>query len=252
VLSPGFFRQAAANLGRAFDLFRLQDDGLIWNAVPGYGILYGFSTFLALAGLALLVGRSARRGRQAAFPLLAWILAALVLMAFVEVNINRANIAMLPFVFCVAVASALLWRYRPLAVLLCLLVAGSLIGFVATYFGSYRQAAAEPFFASFGEAIRHASTQTTGQVCITDSVNMPYVFVLFHNQEDPRSFARTVRYTNPGAEFEGVASFGRYRFGIASCADSAAAIVATPGEAANLGREHFRVQEFERYRVLLR
>jgi MFS family permease len=252
IFSAEFVRQAVANLGQAAELFRSQDDGLIWNAIPGYGILYGFSTLLALAGLALLVGKSLGKARQSSFPLLAWAVAAMVLMAFVAPNLNRANAAMLPFIFCVAIASSLLWQYRPLAILLCALLAGSLAGFVGAYFGNYRQTAAGPFFASFGEAIRYASDQTRGEVCVTDHVNMPYIFVLFYNQEDPRLFERTVRYDNPGAEFQSVSSFGRYRFGLGRCADAASVIVASPDEVGALGREHFIVKEFERYVVLLR
>lgn len=252
LFSAEFLRQAATNLGQAAELFRSQDDGLIWNAIPGYGILYGLSTLLALAGLALLVGKYFEPARRASFPLLAWSLAALVLMAFVSPNINRANVAMLPFIFCVAIASSLLWQYRSLAILLCVLLAGSFAGFVGAYFGTYRQAAAEPFFASFGEAIRYASEQTKGDVCVTDHVNMPYIFVLFYTKEDPRLFERTVHYDNLGAEFQSVSSFGRYRFGIGRCANSASAVVARADEAASLGRDQFAVKEFERFVVLLR
>jgi hypothetical protein len=252
VFSAEFLRQAAANLGQAAELFRSQDDGLIWNAIPGYGILYGLSTLLALAGLALLVGKGFGPARRASFPLLAWSIAALVLMAFVSPNINRANAAMLPFIFCVAIASALLWQTRSLAILLCVLLAGSCAGFVGAYFGNYRQTAAEPFFASFGEAIRYASEQSKGDVCVTDHVNMPYIFALFYTKEDPRVFERTVHYDNLGAEFQSVSSFGRFRFGIGRCADSAGAIVARPDEVASWRRDGFTVKEFERYVVLVR
>ncbi len=252
IFSLEFVRQAWFNLGTAADMFRLQDDGLIWNAIPSYGILYSFSTFLALAGLALLVGNMVRRGYQRSFALLAWCLAAMLLTAFVTANINRANIAMFPFIYCAAVAMSLLWSNRPIAVLLCVLVAGSFVGFASTYFGPYRNSAAEPFFASFGEAIRYSTTQTSGEVCVTDRVNMPYIFVLFYNREDPRIFKQTVRFANPGAEFETVASFGRYKFGLGTCADSAPVIVATKAEAANLRTERFGSKEFERYTVLVR
>lgn len=250
VLSLGFLRRAGANLGAAAELLRTQDDGLVWNALPEYGILYHLSTFLALAGGALLAARNLRRHRS--FPLLAWAAAAVVLMAFVSPNINRANVAMLPFVFCAAIATALLWPYRALAVLLCILLASGLTGFTRTYFGPYREAAAGPFFASFGEAIRYASDATQGQLCISDSVAMAYVFVLFYNREDPRRFAATVRYRNPGAEFEAVSSFARYSFGVDACAASASVIVATPGEAGRLDREGFDVKELDRYVVLVR
>jgi MFS family permease len=252
VLSADFFRRAADNLSHAAELFRQQDDGLIWNTIPDYGIAYWFSPFLALAGLALLIGMNLRRARHSSFPVLAWCGAAVVLMAFVTVNANRANIAMLPFIYCVAIAGSLLWSYRPLRILGCFLVLLSSIGFVSTYFGPYRKAAAEPFFASFGEAIGYAAAQSKGEVCVTDTVNMPYIFVLFYTQEDPRAFARTVRYENPGAEFEGVASFGRYKFGLRTCAESASVVIAARGEAEKLDAEKFVLKEFQRYTVLSR
>ena len=252
LLSVEFARQAWANLGTAADMFRQQDDGLIWNAIPGYGILYVFSPFLALAGLALLLGKNLSRAYQPSFVILAWSLASVLLMGFVSANINRANIAMLPFIYCVAIAISLLWRHRALAVLMCLLVGASFIGFAGSYFGPYRAAAAEPFFASFGEAIRYAVTQTPGEVCVTDKVNMPYIFVLFYNREDPRVFNQTAQFANPGAEFESVSSFGRYKFGLGSCANSAAVIVATHAEATNFLPERFATKDFDRYTVLVR
>lgn len=252
VFSAEFVRQAWSNLGTASDLFRLQDDGHIWNALPSYGILYSFSSFLAFAGLALLIGKIVRHDFQASFVLLAWCLAAMLLTMFVSTNINRANILMFPFIYCAAIATTLLWSHRSLAVLLCVLVGGSFIGFTSAYFGPYRDAAAESFFASFGEAIRYSATQTSGEVCVTDQVNMPYVFVLFYNREDPRTFKQTARFANPGTEFEAVASFGRYKFGLGSCADSAPVIVATKDEAAPLRSERFTAKEFERYTVFVR
>jgi hypothetical protein len=135
---------------------------------------------------------------------------------------------------------------------MCLLVSVSFMGFARSYFGSYRTAAAEPFFASFGEAIRYAVTQTQGDVCVTDKVNMPYIFVLFYNREDPRMFRQTAHVANPGAEFETVSSFGRYKFGLGSCANSASVIIATHTEAMDWRSDHFSTRDFERYTVLVR
>ncbi len=250
--SPAFARRTLDNWREATGLFLRQDDGLIWNVLPGHGLAFWFSSFLAVAGLALLVGRCLRRGSAPSFPVLAWCLAAALLVGFVTVNANRANIAMFPFIYCATLAMALLWRYRALAVLLGLLLLTSSASFARDYFGSYRQMAADAFFASFGEAVRYAAGRTDGEICITDSVSMPYIFVLFYTQADPREFERTVRYQNPGAEFEAVAAFGRYRFGLASCPSSATVIVASPAEAEKLETRGFVTTEFERYRVLVR
>lgn len=253
LLSLEFFQQAAKNLGHAADLFRRQDDGLIWNAIPEYGILYWFSTLLVLVGLATLVGRNLRRGFEPTFPLLAWCLGAVVLAAFVEANINRINIAMFPFVACAALGASLLSRHRYVGILLAILVVGSFGGFVASYFGPYRSAAAPSFYASVGEAIVYATKQTDGEICITQSdVSHPYIFVLFYTKEDPRAFERTAVYENPGAEFEEVSSFGRYRFGLSRCADAAPVVVATRAEAEKMDSSRFVARPFERFTVLTR
>jgi hypothetical protein len=69
-------------------------------------------------------------------------------------------------------------------------------------------------------------------VCIGTDVNMPYAFVLFEERYDPREFVRTVVYENPGAEFEWVASFGRYVFKLERCPfERAGAVVMSEGEA---------------------
>lgn len=252
LLSAEFGQRAMANLKDAWNLFRSQNDGLIWNGLPDYGILYWFSPLLVVVGVAALVGRSIRGGFQRSFVLLAWCVAAVALMALVSVNINRANIAMLPLVCCAAIACGLLWRHRSIAVVLSLLFGLSWIGFVSSYFGPYREQAAPAFFASFGEAIRYASAQTEGEICITGEVNMPYIFVLFANQEDPRAFYQTVRYENPGAEFQSVVSFSRYRFGMQNCSRSAKVLLVTHDEEQRLGGEAFTAQRFERYTVLTR
>ena len=252
LLSDEFLPRATANLMGAWRLFRSQNDGLIWNALPDYGILYWFSPLLVLVGFAVLAERSLRLRFEVSFILSAWCVASVALTAFVPVNINRANIALLPFVYCAAMACGLLWQHRSIAIMLCLLFGLSGIGFVSSYFGPYREQAAPAFFASFGEAIRYASAQTDGEICITNGVSMPYIFVLFANKEDPRQFYGTVRYENPGAEFQNVASFSRYRFGFDNCGASAKVLVVARDEEARFAGEPMSATRFERYTVLTR
>lgn len=68
LLSAEFLRKAGTNLDDAARLFLHQDDGLIWNAIPGYGILFPLSPFLALVELAVLAEKAVRWPRSPAFP----------------------------------------------------------------------------------------------------------------------------------------------------------------------------------------
>jgi len=248
--SGEFYGDGADNLRQGWKLLRTQDDGLLWNVIPGYGVLYWFSSLLAIVGFVVLARRALRRAPTLTFVLFAWGIAAIALTAFVSVNINRANIVMFPFIFSTAIALSLLWRWRWVAATLCLLFALSFVSFTRTYFSDYRARAAGDFFASFGPAIEYASTQTPGRICVTGNVNMPYIFVLFYTREDPRRFAETVVYDNPGAEFQSVSSFGRYTFGLERCRDAAAVIVASKDEKGSFDPARYRAEDFERFSVL--
>lgn len=244
------------NLGVAIKLFVTQDDGLIWNSIPYFGIMYVFSTALAVPGLAILCYRIfARNGINQfdpAFVMVAWSFAAMALCAFLPVNINRANIAMFPFIACTAVTVSWLWKHRWAAAALCVAFAVSFGAFLHTYFGSYRTQAAGAFYSSFGEAISYAAAQTQGEICVTGDVNMPYIFVLFHTKADPRKFSETVRYDNPGAEFQQVGAFDRYTFGLNRCPSGTDVVIATNAEAQQIRAPDFTPRTFERYTVFTR
>lgn len=241
------------NLWVAAKLFITQDDGLIWNAVPPFGIMFLFSTALAVPGLAILCYRIfSTKTFDPSFILVAWSFAAIVLSAFLSVNINRANIAMFPFIACTAVTVSYLWKYRWAALALSAAFAISFLAFLHTYFGGYRSQAAGAFYASFGDAISYAAAQTQGEICVTGNVNMPYIFVLFATEADPRTFADTVQYDNPGAEFQQVVSFDRFTFGLDRCPASTQVVIATNDEARQVQAPGFSSRSFERFTVFSR
>lgn len=243
----------AGNLSNAAHVMITQDDGLIWQAIPTYGFMYRFTTILAVIGLGLLCYRAfSKREFDASFVIVAWSAAGIVLCGFLYININRANIVMFPFIACIAVAVSYLWKYRIAAVAFVAAFGIAFIGFVTTYFGPYRAQAAGAFYASFGEAIDYAAAQTAGQICVTNDVNMPYIFVLFYTKEDPRKFSSTVRYENPGGEFQRVTSFDRYTFGLDRCPPETEVAIATKEEAQRIDAPGVTRKEFERYTVLTR
>jgi 4-amino-4-deoxy-L-arabinose transferase-like glycosyltransferase len=252
VLGAEFYRNAWENVKNAFGLLSSQFDGLPWNGIPEYGLLYLFSLPLAALGAGVLLERTIRKGYHASFFLLAWCIACLVLAAFVSVNINRFNIAMLPFIFCAAFGLSALrerrWVFWPIVAAYSL----SFLSFIGTYFGGYSQNVAPSFFASFGDAIRDADASTQGPICVTDHVNMPYIFVLFYTKEDPRVFRDTVRYDNPGAEFQGVSQYGRYRFGLNRCKDGSDVLIAAQDEAGAFDDAEFIKRAYPLYTVLVR
>jgi hypothetical protein len=222
------------NLKTFGELLVSGDDGLIWNAVPGFDYLYALGLPLALLGLVVTVGRRRFSPSHTEFLFLAWLATSVVLAAAEPVNINRINLVFLPLIFFAAVGvrvvaasrlitNALVGPHRRILaerLLLAGLVAVFCISFLRfsdKYFGSYREEASAAFFSSFGDAINRAADSTSGPLCITGRVNQPYVFVLFYRRLDPRIFIRTVQYENPGAQFQNVLSFDRFTFGLEQC-----------------------------------
>ncbi len=244
------------------------NDGLIWNAIPGYGYLYRAALPLAVLGLVATLARRRFWTSEVEFFFLAWLAAAVVLAAVEPININRVNVVFIPIIFFVAVGIRTIAVQivpfavgsRPTAVarvVLAAFVAYYLVSFAyftRAYFGaSYRAQIGDAFFAHFGDAINRAASATTGPLCVTDHVNEPYIFVLFYRKLDPHLFEHTVQYENPGAEFQNVATFDRYTFGLDRCNPAITqGYVADEGEAGQIDRGRFSTQQIGRYVVALR
>jgi hypothetical protein len=253
VFSANFARSLLNNAKAAVRLLLTQDDGLIWNAVPDYGIFYMFSLPLVIVGVAAsMVGVwKARRYDPACFFVF-WLLASGVLALLEPVNINRINIAFLPLIYYLAVGIVTVSRPRIVlpAIIACYLVAFGL--FSANYFVSYPRDAGEAFDVSLREAIEKASEATDGAICVTDRVNQPYIFVLFQRKFDPRRYLSTVRFEDPYAEFHSVISFDRYTFGVGHCTGRTfGAYVVERGEPLPPEAQGFAVVTFERYVVAI-
>jgi 4-amino-4-deoxy-L-arabinose transferase-like glycosyltransferase len=194
-----------------------QRDGLLWNAVPGFGVVYPWGVVAAFAGLLVLPRLRRRHGWEGPVDLMvAWLGLALLLGLVTTPNLNRINLIYLPLVFFAALAiHAIRWRQlRMVAVGLCLL---AFLAFLRTYFSTYARAIAPRFYASLGDAITDASMRTDGTICVTTQAYRPYIYALYYQRIDPALFLETVRYSNPAEEFRQVQSFGRFFFGIDDC-----------------------------------
>lgn len=106
------------------------------------------------------------------------------------------------------------------------LYAAAFLVFEAQYLTGYQEKMAAAFEDSFGEAVVYAAGTGADTVYVTDRVNGAYALTLFYTAEDPEVFRETAKITNPGAMFEQVSAFGRYRIATpASLPEGTAAVV---------------------------
>lgn len=236
-------------------LFLTGQDGLLWNAIPPYGYLYPIAIPFILIGIVYsfqLVLQSKSIGHAL---LLSWLAAALLVALVTEININRINIIFYPILLFAAGSIVPLWQRWRLAAITAIISFGLFFTAFATYyFTSYSEKLSTAFFESFGEAIAYASDKTDGTVYVTPSVNMPYIYVLFYERIDPRDFAASVVYGNPGGAFQQVTSFGRYRFHYEEPQfGEAAAYVYASSEvnAEQMEQNGYQVKRFKHYTVVV-
>jgi 4-amino-4-deoxy-L-arabinose transferase-like glycosyltransferase len=208
-----------SNLRAFLRLLVGQTDGLIYNAFEPFGYFYKVTFPLALIGIVLLFRKVEQEQNAKRDMFLAWILSSLAFGVLQPVNINRINIIFIPLIICTALAVDWLGTSRRSLYLLA--IAGLTAGFVwftIVYHGpGYRTLIDQKFHHGLLPAIKSAGSRSSGPVCITDKIDMAYIYVLFVEKPDPTSVLETIQYVEAAGPLRPVRSFGRYTFGWRNC-----------------------------------
>jgi hypothetical protein len=245
-------RHCLDNLKTLWDLLVKQEDGRVWNAIGGHGIIYPFGVGFALLGLLVeLRGPWRRRVFQPRVFMLLWLVTAVALAAIQEGNINRLNLLWPPLVYFAAVGLRAVGKNRVLAMGLVAVHLALFASFAYEYFGAYRDRTDGAFYPSYGAAIRAAAKAVPGKICATNRPCFSYAFVLFYDPIDPREFAKTVVYEGDGGEFQGVRSYGRYTFGIERCPDDTQAWILDNGDVDHFRDRADRIETFSHYSAVI-
>lgn len=246
---------AASNFREFISILWSGSDGLPWNSLSWYGYAYPLALPFALTGLLVMIRTMWKNRRKEAEQgvILLWLLSA-VLMAFITtVNINRINIVFYPLVM--LVAAGFIWLYskiKPAGILAAAAFAVMFGSFIGEYFGDYPARIGPGFYESAGEAIHYASGNTTGNIYVTDEINMPYIYVLFYEKISPHDFQDSVVYVNPGGAFQQVAAFGRYRFGRPDVLEANSAyVISNHSGLPAIAAGNYSVQQFANYTVII-
>jgi hypothetical protein len=209
----------AANVRTGMRLLVVETDGILYNAIDPFGYFYRVGFTLALAGLVVLFHQLRTNARYETLLLLAWLGAGLAVMFLQAVNINRFNIIFFPII--ILGACALDWlqlRYQTLGLAAASLLTAAFLAFTMAYHGEpYRRQIDSKFQKGLLPAIEFARGLTKGAICVTDKINMPYIYALFVEHTSPAEFQSSVMYADGTTPMRQVASFGRYRFGVRNC-----------------------------------
>lgn len=194
-----------------------QSDGLIWNAIPGFGIMYRVSLFFLPIGLVTAAVKSYKGWKEKKLcveaVLLIQLAGAVVLALLIDVNINRINCIWIPIILITAsgiyhLCSMVNRRMILVPVLLYLLLFAR---FEKYYFVRYEGETAAAFSYGLENAMREALSHE-GTIYVSRSAS--YARVLFYAQQDVNEYIDTVVYTNYPSSILDVSSFGRFSFDI--------------------------------------
>ena len=220
------------NAKKFWEILLKQTDGYPYNAVPGKMFAPG-TLVIAAFGFAETLVRLFRKRLVKGEVLMLFALFAVVVAVFVIVpSLNRVNMAFLPVLYFAARGFGAIWGFVPwkwakiaLGAAGCALVLLGTFSAAKRYITDIWDTLSVWFFAGVGEAVAYADGLDAETVWVTDTVNMPYIFVLFSTETSPEEFRETVRYRNPGGAFQWVDSFGKWRFGSEPVPDADAVYV---------------------------
>ncbi|MCX7745801.1 MAG: glycosyltransferase family 39 protein [Clostridia bacterium] len=259
LFSDNFLEKSFTSLKGFLNLLYTQNDGFNYNAIPEFGIIYLMSLPFFILGLVRVISFTAKGIREKKFSknliLLLWLLSALILPFITfEPNINRFNIIFIPIIFVTAAGiHAITSRIKEFSIPTISLYLVFFLLFASNYFTQFPNKTSASFHESLGDAIHFAAEKTNGNICVTNKMNMPYIFVLFYEKTDPRVFVDTVKYANPGGEFQEVRSFDRYYFGIDNgYLANAKAFVILNEEKTQFSPAQYSIREFKNYAVAIK
>lgn len=197
----GILINAVRNLATTARIIVTQDDGLLLNAVPGYGILYGFSLPLAVIGVIYAV-----KDHGVLLKLmLAMLIVALLLCGYVEPNINRINVLwpVLAFLAGYGVikldAKARIFGWVMVG---CYLV--SFMGLMHAYFTTYQAEIinSNVTFTGLEQAIRRTTDLDYQRLYITEDINQPYIYYLWWTGYETDKYLEKREITEEAAMFQ--------------------------------------------------
>jgi asparagine N-glycosylation enzyme membrane subunit Stt3 len=214
----GDFSSIKNNLNAFINLV-IRQNGSLTDSLPPYGFIYPIGMPLALIGLVIISKKQRITTFEKSTFVLLWLFLAFILCLLAGASGHRLNIVFFPLII-LASAGALFVKDRIhpyLFYLMTILFLLFFASFTHAYFTEYPAKASPVFFESFDEAIAYATSATKGQICITNTVNMPYIYLLFHEKTDPNKFMETVEYYDTAAMWQWVKKYDRYYFGPEGC-----------------------------------
>ncbi len=195
----------------------LQNDGNIWNYVPGFGLHYKFGLVFVFVGLFYSLWENLYKFKNKIYNPFVFIVFQFVIGSLASIIVDKCDINKLNLIHIPAIAFAGIGVYKICKTisikLIYIIISIYLVSFGAfeySYFTSYNELISKEFNEGLVEAVEYAMKLTDDTICVTDKAY--HSQVMLASQIPTPEYLDTVVYTNYPAIWLEAASFGQFEF----------------------------------------
>lgn len=251
MFSSNFILSSICNFLQSMKILITQSDGLPWNSISPFGIVYLFSIPFTIIGLIDSFKKNKTVEIKYDYIMNLWFIVCIILTVICEPNINRLNIIMIPIIYYTIVGIYIVVNNKKkVAIGIAILYVIFFGLFIKKYLNEdYNQYGT--FESDLEEVIEYVNKKENKKIHITDRIKEGYIYVLFYAKYDTRNFVETVNYENKYVEFRKVNSFGNYYFdNIENLELNDKDVYVIKKEDKNkFNLENYKIKEFKRYIV---
>lgn len=252
LFSGNIFLSSLENIKNSISLLILQNDGLIWNNIPGFGMYYIISIPALALGL-IYSFKNAKEKNEFDYVMNIWFIASfLFLFVFKEANINRINILIFPLVYYISKGLYMVFELKQMVlnvIISCLFI----ILFVAFLINYVRLEGEDnwTFISGVKDVIEYIDSSGAEKIYFQYAFKEPYIYVLYYTKYDVKKYLDTVQVFQENAKFDNIKSFGRYNFYLPQDYNEKDSLyVFAKNSVEYIDEEVFDVKEFEKYLVI--
>lgn len=248
LFSGNLFFNIINNLSSSLKLLLTQDDGLIWNNIPGFGMIYIFS--LPFLTIGLIFGFKEKNNYSNIFKI--WFISAFLLLFILSLpNINRINILIIPLIYYTILGiDYCAEKSKNLFIVISIIYILLFISFEITYFSMENNGYV--FASDIQDVIEYVDNLEVDEIYFEYAFKEPYIFVLYYTEYNTNDFVNTVEYfdENKLGRFDNIKAFGRYNFYVPEKLEKNKDVVYVMKKDKKIDYTGYTVKKFEKYIVI--
>lgn len=254
IFSKDFLTTSLSNFTQSMKILILQTDGLPWNSIEPFGLIYIFSEVFTIIGIIYSFRKNEKVNIKYNYIINIWFIVSLILTFICEPNINRLNIIMIPIIYyCIIGIYVTVENKKKIAIGILILYIISFILFLNTYFHQNWDKYST-FESDLQDVITYVSDLENKEIYISNKIKEPYIYVLFYTKGNTEEFVKTVQYYDEHVEFRQVKEFEKYHFQNIKeidISDNKVFIIKKEDiDKYNIEENKFKINNFEKYVVL--